>query len=130
MKVREGSKFTHIRLGFAERADSFALSNALTDYFTDEEISVQEEEAPPKKLDLALKEGETMKVSLKFSRKTGSIDESPTMRRKAPSLPSPPGPPSPALARRDDGVKPTEGPKKWSLVRKTFLRKKRFSEKI
>ena len=123
MKVREGSKFNHIGLGFAERADSFALSNALTDYFTDEETSVQEEEAPPKKLDLALKEGETMKVSLKFSRKTGSVDES-------PSLPSPPGPPSPALARRDNTVKPTEGPKKWSLVRKTFLRKKRFSEKI
>ena len=122
MKVREGSKFTHIGLGFAERADSFALSNALTDYFTDEETSVQEEEAPPKKLDLALKEGETIKVSLKFSRKTGSNDES-------PSLPSPPGPPSPALARRDS-VKSTEGPKKWSLVRKTFLRKKRFSEKI
>ena len=121
--MREGSKFTHIGLGFAERADSFALSNALTDYFTDEETSVQEEEAPPKKLDLALKEGETMKVSLKFSRKIGSVDES-------PSLPSPPGPPSPALARRDSTVKPTEGPKKLSLVRKTFLRKKRFSEKI
>ena len=127
MKVREGSKFSHIGLGFAERADSFALSNALTDYFTDEETSVQEEEAPPKKLDLALKEGETMKVSLKFSRKTDSIDESP---RKTLSLPSPPGPPSPALARRDSTVKPTEGPKKWSLVRKTFLRKKRFLEKI
>jgi len=126
MKVREAGKVIHLGLGFAERSDSFALNTALQDHFRDEEISELEEEVPLKKLDLALKEGETMKVSLNFSRKS---DECSTVRRE---LPSPPGPPSPALTRRDSGAKAAEGQKKsrWSLVRQAFLRRKQYSEKI
>ena len=126
MKVREGGKVIHLGLGFAERADSFALNTALQDHFKDEEISELEEEVPLKKLDLALKEGETMKVNLNFSRKS---DECSTVRRE---LPPPPGPPSPAFPRRNSSAKAPEGQRKsrWSLVRQVFLRKKQYSEKI
>ena len=129
MKVREGGRIIHLGLGFAERADSFALNSALQDHFKDEEISELEEEVPLKKLDLALKEGETMKVSLKLSRKSASVDVSSTTRRE---VPSPPGPPSPAMARRDSSAKADEGQKKsrWSLVRRAFLRRKQYPEKI
>ena len=96
MKVREGGRIIHLGLGFAERADSFALNSALQDHFKDEEISELEEEVPLKKLDLALKEGETMKVSLKLSRKSASVDVSSTTRREAPSPPGPHAAPHPS----------------------------------
>ena len=100
MKVREAGKVIHLGLGFAERVDSDALNTALQDHFRDEEISELEEEVPLKKLDLALKEGETMKVSLNFSRKSASDDESSAIRKELPSPPRPPSPRSPGVQKK------------------------------
>ena len=55
----------HLGLGFADRSDSFDLNMALNDHFkslrVDEEIAKEQEE-PRERLDLAFKEGQTIKV--------------------------------------------------------------------
>merc|ERR1711994_749487 len=59
-------------LGFADRSDSFDFNMALNDHFkalrVDEEIAKEEEE-PRERLDLALKEGQTIKVNINIPRK-------------------------------------------------------------
>lgn len=78
-----------------------------------EEKIEQEKEAPPEKLDLALKQGETIKVSINIPRK-GNRTKSPAGARGAGlSLPPPPGPagsilppPSPAMAKLNITAKP------------------------
>ena len=62
----------YVGLGFNDRSDSFDLNVALQDHFkglrVDEEIEKESNE-PKEKLDLALKEGETIKVSINLPRK-------------------------------------------------------------
>merc|ERR1711953_270268 len=62
----------HLGLGFSDRSDSFDLNMALNDHFKslrlDEEIAKEEEE-PRERLDLALKEGQTIKVNINIPRK-------------------------------------------------------------
>ena len=57
----------HLGLGFGDRSDSFDLNMALSDHFkslrVDDEIAKEQEE-PRERLDLALKEGQTIKVSV------------------------------------------------------------------
>ena len=86
-----------VGLGFAERNDSFDLNVALQDHFKGdskkkliafvllnaycfgnshaglrvEEQIAKEEDAPPEKLDLALKEGQTIKVNINIPSKKG-----------------------------------------------------------
>jgi len=126
IKVTEGGKNAHLGLGFADRADSFDLNTTLHDHFKGilvEEKIEQEKDVPLEKLDLAFKQGETIKVSINIPRKANRT-KSPANRGGGLSLPPPPGPtgsipapPSPAMARLNIGAKPppapTGGSSKW-----------------
>jgi len=63
----------HLGLGFADRSDSFDFNMALNEHFkalrVDAEIAKEEEE-PRERLDLALKEGQTIKVNINIPRKS------------------------------------------------------------
>jgi len=119
IKVTEGGKNAHLGLGFADRADSFDLNTTLHDHFKGilvEEKIEQEKEAPPEKLDLAFKQGETIKVSINIPRKANRT-KSPANRGGGLSLPPPPGPAgsipaplSPAMARLSMSAKPPPAP--------------------
>jgi len=126
IKVTEGGKNAYLGLGFAERADSFDLNTTLHDHFKGilvEEKIEQEKDIPPEKLDLAFKQGETIKVSINIPRKANRT-KSPANRGGGLSLPPPPGPAgsipaplSPALARLSMNAKPPPagagGSSKW-----------------
>merc|ERR1711936_96001 len=119
IKVTEGGKNAHLGLGFADRADSFDLNTTLHDHFKGilvEEKIEQEKEAPPEKLDLAFKQGETIKVSINIPRKANRT-KSPATRGGGASLPPPPGPtgsipapPSSTMAKLNIGAKPPPAP--------------------
>jgi hypothetical protein len=68
----DSGKSANVGIGFADRGDSFDLNVALQDYFKglkNEESSTQ---APAPKLDLAFKEGQTIKIHIK---KKGAAEE-------------------------------------------------------
>lgn len=62
-----------IGLGFGDRSDSFDLNVALQDHFKwlKKEKQISEEPSGPK-LDLQFKEGETIKINMKITKKDGS----------------------------------------------------------
>lgn len=106
-----GGKGVHLGLGFADRSDSFDLNIALHNHFNGiqkEEIIEQEKDEPQEKLDLSLKEGETIKVNINMPRKaTKKTPSSGGAGRGLAAPPGPkgsiPGPPSPAMARLNIG---------------------------
>merc|ERR1711953_691908 len=119
IKVTEEGKNVYLGLGFEDRSDSFDLNSTLHDYFKGllvEEKIEQEKEAPPEKLDLALKQGETIKVSINLpTKKSGGRSKSAGARGGGAmsSLPaalgpagSIPAPPSPAMAKLNIAPKP------------------------
>jgi len=120
IKVTEGGKTAHLGLGFSDRADSFDVNTTLHDHFKGILVEAQleqEKEEPPEKLDLAFKQGETIKVSINIpSKKRTKSPGGP--RGTGMSLPPPPGPtgsipapPSPALARLTlGGTRPAVAP--------------------
>ena len=65
--VDEGGRSAFIGMGFSDRADSFDLNVTLQDHFQgvkkEEKIS-QESHEPQPQLDLAYKEGQTIKVNI------------------------------------------------------------------
>ncbi len=109
-------KGAYVGMGFAERNDSFDLNVALQDHFKGasnnferdiysvlidrfpskglrlEEQIAKEAEAPPEKLDLALKEGQTIKVNINIPSKKGRE------RSKSPMGAGRLGPPPSAVA--------------------------------
>merc|ERR1711874_200395 len=130
IKVTEDGKNVYLGLGFEDRSDSFDLNSTLHDYFKGllvEEKIEQEKEAPPEKLDLALKQGETIKVSINLpTKKSGARSKSAGARGGGAmsSLPaalgpagSIPAPPSPAMAKLNIATKPppapTGGSRQW-----------------
>merc|ERR1712165_386609 len=108
IKVTEEGKNVYLGLGFEDRSDSFDLNSTLHDYFKGllvEEKIEQEKEAPPEKLDLALKQGETIKVSINLPTKKKEGRSKSAGARGLSSIPAPlgpagsiPAPPSPAMA--------------------------------
>ena len=87
----------YVGLGFNDRADSFDLNVALQDHFkslrVEEEIENEANE-PKEKLDLALKEGQTIKVSINLPRKSNrERSRSPAVSggrpSTAPAIPKP-----------------------------------------
>ncbi|XP_068211414.1 NECAP-like protein CG9132 isoform X2 [Palaemon carinicauda] len=70
----EGGRAAFIGLGFGDRSDSFDLNVALQDHFKyvkkEEEAEKEKEEGKPT-LDLGFKEGETIKISMKITKKEG-----------------------------------------------------------
>ena len=86
-----------VGLGFNDRSDSFDLNVALQDHFkslrVEEEIEKEGNE-PKEKLDLALKEGQTIKVSINLPRKSNrERSRSPAVTggrlNAAPAIPKP-----------------------------------------
>jgi len=83
--------FGHVGLGFADRTDAFDLNVALQDHFKSlrlEEQIQKESEAPVEKLDLSLKEGQTIKVNINIpGRGTPKRDrsKSPAVKMPAPT---------------------------------------------
>lgn len=64
-----------IGLGFGDRSDSFDLNVALQDHFKwvkNEEQIEKEKVEPKQQLDLGFKEGETIKINMKITKKDGS----------------------------------------------------------
>ena len=90
--VIKTNTFGNVGLGFSDRNDAFDLNVSLQDHFKslrlEEEIQ-KESEAPAEKLDLALKEGQTIKVNINIpSRgKSGNRERSrsPAVRHGIPA---------------------------------------------
>ncbi|XP_055624447.1 NECAP-like protein CG9132 [Toxorhynchites rutilus septentrionalis] len=64
-----------IGLGFGDRSDSFDMNVALQDHFKwvkNEEQIEKEKVEPKQQLDLGFKEGETIKINMKITKKDGS----------------------------------------------------------
>ncbi|XP_011497477.1 PREDICTED: NECAP-like protein CG9132 [Ceratosolen solmsi marchali] len=85
-----------IGIGFMDRSDSFDLNVALQDQFkwlkTRDRIE-KEKEMPQPELDLRFKEGETIKINMKITKKDGSEVSSKSKQRSSTGigLPPPPG---------------------------------------
>ncbi|XKL65743.1 hypothetical protein PGB90_009163 [Kerria lacca] len=103
----DNGRTAYVGLGFIDRSDSFDFNVALQDHFKwlkkTEEI-VREEQEPKKDLDLRFKEGETIKINMKITKKDGTdstLKSKPKIGTSSGILPPPPGslkivPPAPS----------------------------------
>lgn len=94
----DNGRTAFIGLGFGDRSDSFDMNVALQDHFKwvkNEEQIAKEKEEPQQQLDLGFKEGETIKINMKITKKDGSEGGSRTGGAKKAGglglLPPPPG---------------------------------------
>ncbi|XP_013186471.1 NECAP-like protein CG9132 [Amyelois transitella] len=104
----DNGRTAYIGLGFGDRSDSFDLNVALQDHFKWLRKEHENEHAPQQQLDLGFKEGETIKINMKITKKDGSEGSKPRRGVGAGAggglLPPPPGgsrlppPPSPQHA--------------------------------
>lgn len=106
----DNGRSAYIGLGFGDRSDSFDLNVALQDHFKWLRKEQEGEAAPPQQLDLGFKDGETIKINMKITKKDGSETNKPRRGVGAGGigglLPPPPGaggsrlppPPSPQHA--------------------------------
>lgn len=104
----DNGRTAYIGLGFGDRSDSFDLNVALQDHFKWLRKEQEGEQPLPQQLDLGFKEGETIKINMKITKKDGN--EGGRQRRGGGTgsvgglLPPPPGgsrlppPPSPQHA--------------------------------
>ncbi|GAB1604618.1 adaptin ear-binding coat-associated protein 1-like [Argonauta hians] len=98
IRIKEGERSAFIGIGFTDRSDSFDLNVALQDHFKwlkqeqeSERLSNDLSSAP--KLDLSLKEGQTMKLNIGVKRnENGSKQRSKAHGSAGGLLPPPPGP--------------------------------------
>ncbi|XP_061712150.1 NECAP-like protein CG9132 isoform X2 [Cydia pomonella] len=103
----DNGRSAYIGLGFGDRSDSFDLNVALQDHFKWLRKEQEGPAAPAQQLDLGFKDGETIKINMKITKKDGS-DTKPRRGVGAAAggglLPPPPGgsrlppPPSPQHA--------------------------------
>lgn len=70
----EGGQSANVGIGFADRGDSFDLNVALQDYFKGLKNEQDSAQAPAPKLDLAFKEGQTIKIHIKKKDADGDGD--------------------------------------------------------
>jgi len=92
----DNGRSAFLGLGFGDRSDSFDLNVALQDHFkwVKNQEQIEKEKVEPKpELDLSFKEGETIKINMKITKKDGSEGTSRTGKGKNASgiLPPPPG---------------------------------------
>ncbi|XP_016984398.1 NECAP-like protein CG9132 [Drosophila rhopaloa] len=121
----DNGRSAFLGLGFGDRSDSFDLNVALQDHFKwvkNQEQIEKEKTEPKQELDLGFKEGETIKINMRITKKDGSEGPSRTGKNKGSSgvLPPPPGglgkiapPPAAAAAttvRQSPGVSPAHRP--------------------
>lgn len=99
----DSGRTAFIGLGFGDRSDSFDLNVALQDHFkwvkNTEQIEKEKEEGPKQQLDLGFKEGETIKINMKITKKEGADGAAgrPKARPGAGSGLLPPPPTAPKL---------------------------------
>uniref|UniRef100_T1I3S8 DUF1681 domain-containing protein n=1 Tax=Rhodnius prolixus TaxID=13249 RepID=T1I3S8_RHOPR len=113
-----------IGVGFSDRSDSFDLNVALQDHFNwlkkSEEIE-KEKDVPKPELDLRFKDGETIKINMKITKKDGSEATSKPKARTSGGglLPPPPGgvkiapPPAPSVNSSPSHAAPNTKPESW-----------------
>lgn len=93
----DNGRAAFVGLGFVDRSDSFDFNVALQDHFKwlkkSEEI-VKEEQEPRKDLDLRFKEGETIKINMKITKKDGAEGSSRSKPKSGTSTGLLPPPPS------------------------------------
>ncbi|KAH8409137.1 hypothetical protein KR009_008758 [Drosophila setifemur] len=120
----DNGRSAFLGLGFGDRSDSFDLNVALQDHFKwvkNQEQIEKEKTEPKQELDLGFKEGETIKINMRITKKDGSDGSSRTGKNKGSTgvLPPPPGglgkiaPPPAAAAttvRQSPGVSPAHRP--------------------
>ncbi|XP_066587124.1 NECAP-like protein CG9132 [Prorops nasuta] len=97
----DNGRSAFIGVGFLDRSDSFDLNVALQDHFKwlkNREQIEQEKEKPKQELDLRFKEGETIKINMKITKKDGSEVSSKSKQRTNPGLGLPPPPGSVKIA--------------------------------
>ncbi|XP_050458539.1 NECAP-like protein CG9132 isoform X1 [Cataglyphis hispanica] len=92
----DNGRSAFIGVGFLDRSDSFDLNVALQDHFKwlkNREQIEKEKEKPKQELDLRFKEGETIKINMKITKKDGSEVSSKSKQRTSAvtGLPPPPG---------------------------------------
>ncbi|XP_059054348.1 NECAP-like protein CG9132 [Achroia grisella] len=68
----DNGRSAYIGLGFGDRSDSFDLNVALQDHFKWLRKEQEGEQTPQQQLDLGFKEGETIKINMKITKKDGS----------------------------------------------------------
>ncbi|KDR21002.1 NECAP-like protein, partial [Zootermopsis nevadensis] len=101
LRIQDDSgRSAFIGVGYSDRSDSFDMNVALQDHFKwlkkSEEIE-KEKEVPKQELDLRFKEGETIKINMKITKKDGSEVSSKSKARPNAGglgsgiLPPPPG---------------------------------------
>ncbi|CAK1552141.1 unnamed protein product [Leptosia nina] len=100
----DNGRSAYIGLGFGDRSDSFDLNVALQDHFKYLRKEQETEDGSQQQLDLSFKEGETIKINMKITKKDGGDVSRPRRTGGAGGvglLPPPPGasklppPPSP-----------------------------------
>lgn len=92
----DNGRSAFLGLGFGDRSDSFDLNVALQDHFKwvkNQEQIEKEKTEPKQELDLGFKEGETIKINMRITKKDGSDGPSRTSKTKTGTgiLPPPPG---------------------------------------
>ncbi|KAF7992743.1 hypothetical protein HCN44_005087 [Aphidius gifuensis] len=111
-----------IGVGFLDRSDSFDLNVSLQDHFKwlkNRDQIEKEKEQPKQELDLRFKEGETIKINMKITKKDGSEVSSKNKRPQVGlGLPPPPGgvkiaPPPPKTPTSSPAHKPTQSGSEW-----------------
>ncbi|XP_075237502.1 NECAP-like protein CG9132 isoform X2 [Lycorma delicatula] len=121
----DNGRTAFIGVGFSDRSDSFDLNVALQDHFKwlkkSEEIE-KEKEVPKQELDLRFKEGETIKINMKITKKDGSEVTSKMKSRPTVTggiLPPPPGgvkiapPPAPSVNNSPSHQSAPTKPDSW-----------------
>lgn len=122
----DNGRSAFIGVGFSDRSDSFDLNVALQDHFNwlkkSEEIE-KEKDVPKPELDLKFKDGETIKINMKITKKDGSESSSAKNKSKAGGktgvLPPPPGgvkiapPPAPSVTSSPSHQAPAPKPESW-----------------
>ncbi|CAH2074188.1 unnamed protein product, partial [Iphiclides podalirius] len=103
----DNGRSAYIGLGFGDRSDSFDLNVALQDHFKWLKKEQEGDQSQQQQLDLGFKDGETIKINMKITKKDGSEGSRPKRAGAAAVgglLPPPPGgsrlppPPSPQHA--------------------------------
>ncbi|XP_076649001.1 NECAP-like protein CG9132 [Halictus rubicundus] len=92
----DNGRSAFLGIGFLDRSDSFDLNVALQDHFKylkNQEQIEKEKDEPKQELDLRFKEGETIKINMKITKKDGSEVSSKAKQRPTTGigLPPPPG---------------------------------------
>ncbi|XP_003485496.1 NECAP-like protein CG9132 isoform X1 [Bombus impatiens] len=91
----DNGRSAFIGVGFLDRSDSFDLNVALQDHFKwlrNQEQIEKEKDTPKQELDLRFKEGETIKINMKITKKDGSEVTAKTKQRVNTNLGLPPPP--------------------------------------